>query len=89
MICFKRIVLDVLKPHHPDAFEFASAIAACGSDYRVHLTVLEMDERTESLRVVVTGTAIDTERVRAAIAELGASLHSIDEVEVQAVADDV
>jgi len=87
VIHLKRIVLDVLKPHHPDALEFARAVAACGGDYRVHLTVIEMDEKTETLRVVVTGTDVDMGRVREAIAEVGGSLHSIDEVEVEAHAE--
>ncbi len=81
MINVKHLVLDVLKPHHPNALEFARALAGTGPDYRVHVTVLEVDEKTESLRVEVTGSAIDFERLREAIGELGGSLHSIDEVE--------
>lgn len=82
MINVKRLVLDVLKPHHPNALDFASAIAACGEHYRVRLTVAEMDEKTETLQVVVEGEGIDLERIHRAINELGGSLHSIDEVEV-------
>ena len=57
------------------------ALAGTGPDYGVHVTVLEVDEKTESLRVEVTGSAIDFERLHEAIGELGGSLHSIDEVE--------
>lgn len=78
-----RIVLDVLKPHHPDALEFARAIAACGKGYRVRLTVIEVDEKTETLQVVVEAAELDMERIHAVIEELGGALHSIDEVEVQ------
>jgi hypothetical protein len=35
------------------------------------------------LQVVVEGPDIDFERLQAAIGDLGASLHSIDEVEVE------
>lgn len=87
MIQLKRIVLDILKPHHPDVLEFARAIAACGSDHHVHLTVIEMDDKTETLQVVVEGADIDMERVREAVGQLGGSLHSIDEVEVKSVED--
>ena len=87
MIQLNRIVLDVLKPHHPDALEFARTIAACGQDLRVRLTVVEMDENTETLEVEVEGADIDMDRVREAITGLGGSLHSIDEVEVQATPD--
>ena len=83
MIAVKRIVLDVLKPNQPNALEFSRAIAGTGGDYRVHLTVLEMDEKTETLKLEVAGTAIDFEGILSVITDLGGSLHSIDEVEVQ------
>jgi hypothetical protein len=88
MIHVKRLVLDVLKPHHPNALEFARAIAETGSDCRVQVTVLEVDEKTETLQVVVTGSDLDFERVHAAIGQYGGSLHSIDEVEVSNVGSD-
>ena len=87
MIAVKRIVLDVLKPHQPNALEFSQAIAGVGSDYRVHLTVLEVDEKTETLQVEVQGSAVDFEAIHQTITSLGGSLHSIDEVEVQSEAD--
>ncbi len=82
MINVNRLVLDVLKPHHPNALEFACAIAEIGSDCRVQVTVLEVDEKTESLQVVVTGSRLDFERLHETIGQYGGSLHSIDEVEV-------
>ena len=88
MIAVQRLSLDILKPHHPDVLELARAIAACGTDYRVLLTVLEMDDKTETLEVTVEGTSLDMDRIREAISGLGGSLHSIDTVEVQAVPDD-
>jgi hypothetical protein len=82
MVSVKKIVLDVLKPHHPNALEFSRVIAEVGRDYRVQLRVMEVDENTETLQVTVEGEAIDFEAIQAAITELGGSLHSIDEVEV-------
>ena len=55
----KRIVLDVLKPHHPNALEFARTLAEQGPGYRVNLTVAEMDEKTETLVIVVEGDDIN------------------------------
>ena len=83
MVAVKRVVLDVLKPHQPNALEFSRTIAAVGPDYRVHLTVLEMDENTETLQMVVEGSAIDFDALQASINAMGGSLHSIDEVEVE------
>jgi hypothetical protein len=83
MVLVKRLVLDVLKPHQPNALEFAQAIATAGGECRVRVMVIEVDEHTESLQVVLEGDAIDFETVQSNISNLGASLHSIDEVEVQ------
>ncbi len=83
MVSVKRIVLDVLKPHQPNALEFCQAIAKVGVDYHVHLVVLEVDENTETLQIAVEGNAVDFEAIQATISEMGGSLHSIDEVEVQ------
>ena len=82
MVLVKRLILDVLKPHQPNALEFSRAIASAGGDYRVCITVLEVDESTETLQIVIEGDAIDFEAVQAGISDLGGSLHSIDEVEV-------
>lgn len=88
MVVLKRIVLDVLKPHQPNSLQFSQAIARAGDDYRVRLTVLEMDENTETLQLEVEGCSIDFESVVSAITDMGGSLHSIDQVEVKNEADD-
>lgn len=87
MVNVKKIVLDVLKPHQPNALEFSRAIAKTGIDYRVHLIVLEMDESTETIQIEISGNAIDFETIQVAIAGMGGSLHSIDEVEVHSESD--
>ena len=87
MVYVKRIILDVLKPHQPNALEFSQAIASVGIDYHVHLIVLEVDENTETIQIQVTGNTIDFEAVQSVINDLGGSLHSIDEVEVQSEPD--
>lgn len=83
MVLVKKIVLDVLKPHYPNALEFSKSIAEVGNDYRVHLTVSEMDEKTETLQIVIEGESINLEAIESVISGMGGSLHSIDEVEVK------
>ncbi|HIE53922.1 MAG TPA: hypothetical protein EYP90_01860 [Chromatiaceae bacterium] len=78
----QQLVLDVLKPHQPNALEFARAIASLGPDYRVSVRVTEVDEQTETLQVRIEGEALEFERIADTIRENGASLHSIDEVSV-------
>ena len=82
MASVQRLVLDVLKPHQPNALEFARAIAALGDGYQVDIRVLEVDENTETLQVAIEGNRLDFELISGAISENGASLHSIDEVSV-------
>ena len=78
----KRLVLDVLKPHHPNLVDFAKLLAEQGG-HLVKLRVLEMDEATETVQIVIEGSAIDFERLQAAITDFGASLHSVDEVDAE------
>lgn len=87
MVKVKQLVLDILKPHQPNALKFAQVIAAVGEDYHVRLTVMAVDEKTESLQLVIEAGNIDFEAVQQAVNDLGGSLHSIDEVEVASESD--
>lgn len=89
MVFVKRLVLDVLKPHQPNALEFSKAIAAVGGDYRVHLIVKEVDEHTETLQIEIEGSELDFELIQNAINNQGGSLHSIDQVEVKGLPDEI
>ena len=85
MVKLTKILLDVLKPHEPGVVEFASAIAEQGNDYHVELTVIEMDDKTETLRVIVEGSDVQLEPIVTTITNMGGSLHSIDGVDVKSV----
>lgn len=78
----KRIVLDVLKPHHPNALDLANAIASLDPDYRVSLTIIAVDEKTESAEVIIEGKAVDFAAINSVIGTMGSTIHSIDAVEV-------
>ena len=82
MVLIKRLVLDVLKPHQPNNVDFAKAIAEKGNDYRVMFTVQEVDEKTETVVIVIEGHDLSYQTVLETINGLGGSLHSVDEVEV-------
>ena len=82
MPLIKRVVLDVLKPHQPNVLEFASAIADKHSSCRVRVTVIEVDEKTETTVVSIESDDIPYAAIVDTITNLGASVHSIDEVEV-------
>lgn len=82
MAKLRRLVLDVLKPHQPGVVEFTSALADGLEGCGIRLLVEERDEKTESVTIEVTGAAIDFDAVAVKIGEMGGSVHSVDEVEV-------
>lgn len=82
MSTLNRIVLDVLKPHIPNALEFANAIADDNPGCTVTVSVVEVDEKTETTLITVEGINIAYEQIVNVITGLGGSIHSIDEVTV-------
>lgn len=78
-VCLLR--LDVLKPHKPNAYDFALALAGLDASWRVVLEVLEIDAKTETICLEITGTHIQFDLLENKITELGATVHSIDAVE--------
>ena len=78
-----HIVLDVLKPHQPPLPEFASFLGEIDGVTRVDVSVVEMDEKTESLKIIIDGTRLDYEGLRSHMARQGAVIHSVDQVVVE------
>ncbi len=78
-----HIVLDVLKAHQPPLPEFASFVGELAGIKRVDVAVVEMDEKTESLRITIDGVNIDYEELRSHMAKQGAVIHSVDQVVVE------
>lgn len=79
----KRIVLDVLKPHEPDLLQFASQLVSSLPGCHLAVMVEEMDNHTETVTLEVSGDSVDTDILKERVKELGATVHSIDEVEVE------
>ena len=82
MALLKHVILDVLKPHQPTILELANALAVAVPACTIHIHVEEVDDKTESVTLVVDGDDIPYETVAKTIADMGASVHSIDEVDV-------
>lgn len=83
MVLVKHLILDVLKPHQPTAIEFCCKLAEVGNDYAVSLSVLEVDQETETVEVSIEGNNLDFEAIQDAITQMSSSLHSVDVVEVR------
>ena len=79
----KHLVLDVLKPHEPSLPEFASSLAELKEVTRVDVSLIEMDEKTESLKVTLEGVGIQFDEIKQHMGRLGAVIHSVDQVIIE------
>ncbi len=82
MAKIRRLVLDILKPHQPNAVKFASYLADLAVDCQIKLTVTAVDKKTENIMLEVEGSDLHFEILSEGIRKQGASIHSIDEVDV-------
>lgn len=78
----RKVVLDVLKPHQPPIQELASRLTSLRGVEFVNVSLREIDQSTESVKVCIEGPDIGIDAVRKKLEDLGAVIHSIDEVSV-------
>ncbi len=76
----RRLVLDVLKSHEPSSVFFAIKLSQLENVEGVNITLSEIDQETESVKITIVGTDMDYEVIRNVIEGLGGVVHSIDEV---------
>lgn len=88
MVKVQRIVLDVLKPHSPNGLEFSMQLAEKCPACRFNFKVVGVDEKTETVIIIIDSDNIPYEHVSEAITSMGGSIHSIDEVEVIGIDDE-
>ncbi|MEM0348571.1 MAG: DUF211 domain-containing protein [Candidatus Caldarchaeum sp.] len=75
-----RLVLDVLKPHKPGMVEFAQALTGLKGVTRVEVSIIEVDADTETVKLTIEGNNISYEQIANAVKQLGAAVHSVDQV---------
>jgi hypothetical protein len=80
MIPAKILVLDVLKPHKPNILEFGRTVCTEKSIESANITVYAVDEKTESLKMVLEGKDLDFDKIRSLLENNGAVIHSMDKV---------
>jgi len=78
----KRLVLDVLKLRDPPLPEFATRLSSIPNVEGVNVSLVEMDQNTESVKIAIEGESIDLNLVQKMMKDYGAVIHSIDEVVV-------
>lgn len=74
------MVLDVLKPHHPLTVEYAGTLSELEGISGVNLSLYEVDQQTENIKITIEGDDLDYEQIKEVIEEMGAVIHSIDEI---------
>ena len=80
MNSIKRIILDVLKPHAPSILEMADRLSSLEGISGVNISLEEVDEKTDSVKITIEGSNISYKLVKKEISECGAEVHSIDGV---------
>lgn len=76
----RRLVLDVLKPHNPNVVVLSEALSHLEGIEGVNVIIYEIDQQVENVKVVIAGKSIDFESVKKKLKEMGATIHSVDEV---------
>ncbi len=76
----RRLVLDVLKLHDPSIVYFATTLEQLEGVVAVNCTLVEVDAKTENLKVVIEGNDMNYDLIMKTVNELHGSIHSIDQV---------
>ncbi|MDI6888625.1 MAG: DUF211 domain-containing protein [Methanocellales archaeon] len=80
MVGIQRLVLDVLKPHRPSMMDLAKQLSELKGVTGVNLSLYEVDQETENIKITIEGNDLDYKKVEVIIEELGAVIHSVDGV---------
>lgn len=79
-VYIQKIVLDVLKPHKPGIPVLAKSIASVYGVDGVNISVYEIDQKVENVKITIEGKVRDLEDVTSVITHSGATIHSVDEI---------
>lgn len=78
----RRLVLDVLKPHSPYMLEIAKQLADLDGVDGVDMSLIEMDQKVENVKITCEGDSVDYDNVEKVIKANGATIHSVDKISV-------
>ncbi len=86
-VIITRVTLDVLKPLEVDLEELAFALAEISGVESVDITVTEVDARTATLKVTISGRGISLEDIEEAMKKHSAVIKSVDGLSVAKVGE--
>jgi hypothetical protein len=76
----RRLILDVLKPHKPSVVEVSEALSHLQGVEGVNIIMNEIDQQVENAKIIIAGNPLNFEEIKSKLKELGATIHSVDEV---------
>ena len=76
----RRLVLDTLKPHEPGIIDMSKAISELDGVVAVNISIYEIDRKVENAKITIEGDDISYSAVLDVITDMGATVHSVDEV---------
>ena len=76
----RRLVLDVLKPHEPSVIDLSLGLSNLEGVEGVNTIIYEIDQQVENVKVITAGNNIDFGNIKKKLEEMGATIHSVDEV---------
>jgi hypothetical protein len=76
----RRLVLDTLKPHEPGIIEMSVALSELDGIVAVNISIYEIDRKVENAKITIEGDDISYTSVLDIITDMGATVHSVDEV---------
>jgi hypothetical protein len=81
-VAVKRLLLDALKPRELSIIKLSQAIGAVEGVDEVEIVVIEVDSKTETIKVTVKGPKIDYDSVSKVMKKQGVSIKGVDEISV-------
>jgi len=81
-VSLKKVVIDALKPHEIDILDLSKAICSHNGINNVSISVIEMDVKTETIKITVTGDDIDLNEIKKIVERYSTAIRSIDEISV-------
>lgn len=81
-VVVKRLLLDSLKPRELSIIELSKALGSVDGVEEVNVVVMEVDSRTETIKVTIKGPQIDYGAVQEVMEKYGVSIKGVDEATV-------
>jgi hypothetical protein len=81
-VAIRRLLLDALKPRETSIIELAKALGSVNGVEGVDIVVSEVDSKTETIKLTVTGPRIQYDAVTKMMEKYGISIRGVDEISV-------